>query len=300
MKTPFTFIRSGAVVALILACTLSCHKDNNAGNTGTQTTDDQTAVALEASATSTESLFDDAFDLALQNAPQASTNPTSTGLTTNSLTTDAVNPDCTTVTLSPSDAVTYPKTITVDYGTAGCVNSNITRKGKVVILLSGPIRTAGTTAAITFQNYSVNGYGISGSYNLTAAAGTGGGVNYTVAVANGLISVPGGATFTYTSNETFTQTAGMATTDISDDTYSISGNFNYSGAGVSTAATITTPLVRPNSCAFITSGVIAFTYNSISGKIDFGTGSCDNGATISAGSINSTVTFTGRLNHSNS
>jgi hypothetical protein len=294
MKTPLTYIRPGAIIAGILLCTLSCSKVGSP-TVSTQTNNELVAISLESSATTTQSFFNDAFDLVMQNGVGTTAPTSQSGHTTNSLETNTVSPDCTTITASSTDPTVFPKTITVNYG-GGCVNNGITRQGKIIISLGGPVTTPGSVIGVTFQGYAVNGIGISGTYNITPVAGTGGGTNFTISVINGTITSTAGTTFTYNCSETFTQTAGMSTAAIADDTYSISGTFSYAGAGASLAATITTPLVRPNDCAYITSGVIGFTYNSITGTLDYGAGTCDASATLKAGATTETIATVSRLN----
>jgi len=235
-------------------------------NSSTQTADESTTVSLASSSTGAESLYDDAFDVVAQSSEQSDVSTSSTsGLTVNS-TNLAVNSytevACATVTLAPSDPSVFPKTMTIDYG-AGCTSINgITRKGKLTVTLTGKVRSAGTIISVAFDNYSVNGYTLTGTYSLTPVIVSGGGVNYNVTVTNGSITSPSGAVYTYSGTETFTQTGGIGTSTVTDDIYAITGNFSYSGSGNdnSITGTVTTPLVRSADCPNITSGIIAFTY----------------------------------------
>src|ERR1700710_985680 len=120
MKTPLNFIRSGAVVAAILICTFACKKDNSSS---TSTTDDQTTATLAAGATSSESIYDDTFDVVTQSSEEAGVSTKSAVTATGGMS-RAVNQSlasyvavaCATVTLSPADTTTFPKTMTIDYG----------------------------------------------------------------------------------------------------------------------------------------------------------------------------------------
>lgn len=48
------------------------------------------------------------------------------------------------------------KTLTIDFGTAGCLcNDGLTRKGKIISVFNGAYRTAGTTATTTPEDYYV-------------------------------------------------------------------------------------------------------------------------------------------------
>ena len=56
--------------------------------------------------------------------------------------------------------------MTLDYGT-GCTIGAITRKGKLIVNLSGRLRNAGTTVSTSFENYFVNGYKLEGTFTIT-------------------------------------------------------------------------------------------------------------------------------------
>jgi hypothetical protein len=52
------------------------------------------------------------------------------------------------VTVSPADTLTYPKKVTVDFGS----DTTKTYTGKMIIMMSGDMRTAGSNCAITYSN----------------------------------------------------------------------------------------------------------------------------------------------------
>ena len=194
---------------------------------------------------------------------------------------------CANYTISDSVHGHYPKTLTLDFGT-GCTSiDGILRTGKLIYTFSGPLFTPGTTVSVSFNQYTVNGYGIQGTYAITNNS-TQSGISFTTLVTNGILTCPDATNFHYSHNKTYTQTAGASTPfDISDDVYAISGNSAFSSSdGSSLVLNVTTPLVRNFTCLNITQGVVAFVYNQgISGTIDFGDGTCDNSATLKVGNI---------------
>jgi hypothetical protein len=296
MKNPLNFIHLGAVVAVMLVCAIACKKDSSST---TSTNDDQTTATLAAGATSSESIYDDTFDVVTQSSEQAGIStkalePSSGGMgraLNNQSLSSYVAVACATITLAPADTTTFPKTMTIDYGT-GCTSTNgITRKGKLIVTLTARLSTPGATISITFDSYSVNGYTITGTYAITPVAGTSGALNYTISVTNGSITIPSGAMYSYSATETYTQVAGIGTTTITDDTYNITGSITYSGGGLTVTGTIVTPLVRAEDCPNITQGTIDYVYNNVKGVLDFGSGTCDNVATVKVGPITNTVTL---------
>jgi hypothetical protein len=200
---------------------------------------------------------------------------------------------CANYTISDSVHGHYPKTLTLDFGT-GCTSiDGIVRTGKVIYTFSGPLFTAGTTVSVSFNQYTVNGYGIQGTYAISNNS-TQSGISFTTLVTNGIITYPDATNFHYSHNKTYTQTAGASTPfDISDDVYAVSGNSAFSSSdGSSLVLNVTTPLVRNFTCLNITQGVVAFVYNQgISGTIDFGDGTCDNTAELKVGNITRTISL---------
>ena len=291
MKTPSYFICTAIIMAALVLSTFSCKKDSSAS----QNSDDQTTIDLASSATGAESLYDDAFDVVAQTSEESNISTSSTpNLTINSTSLSAGSYTavaCAVVTLSPQDPSVFPKTMTIDYG-SGCTSANgITRKGKLTVTLTGKVRTAGTMITVNFENYSINGYGLTGTYALTPVIASGSGINYNITISNGSITTPSGTVYTYSGTETFNQTAGLGTATVLDDTYEITGGFSYSGNGSSITGTIATPLVRSVDCPDITSGTIDFLYKGVSGVLDFGAGTCDNVATVKVGPTTKTITL---------
>jgi hypothetical protein len=199
---------------------------------------------------------------------------------------------CATVILDNADPNTFPKTMTVDFG-AGCTSANgITRKGKLIVNLSGKIRTNGTVLTINFENYYVNGYKLEGTLSITNNS-TGGALSFTTQTTNGKLTYPDGTTiFTHTGTHTLSQTAGAGTITFTDDDYTLTGTgTTSSSAGNTLSTSISTALVKKASCKNIVSGLQNFTFNNISGTLNYGDGSCDNLATLTIGQFNQTVTL---------
>jgi hypothetical protein len=295
MKTKNLFIAS--IIAAMFSLNLnSCKKDNSTSSTST---DEQSAVTMSTSGTTSELMYDDAFDVVNQSSEQSSlsVNTSNGTAVTNAASIRTVQSGYTTIagatiTLLPADPSVFPKTMTIDFG-AGVTdaNGNI-RKGQMVVALTGKIRVAGSTISVTFNNYSVNSYQLTGTYAMTPVIAAGSGINYSIAVTGGSITFPNGQVSSYSGIETFTQVGGMSTASITDDTYNVTGNFSYSNtSGGAISGSITTPLVKSADCKDITSGTIAFLYKGLNGTLDFGSGTCDNIATVTVGATTKTITL---------
>lgn len=274
MKSKFSKTLSLSLTALTAAIVLfSCKKDKKE-----ETADNTEAVQLSIAQNTSETLYDDVFDVVLQDGQ--SNNVAGKG------------ESCATVTLNNTEPNTFPKVMTIDFGT-GCISSNnVTRKGKLIATLSGKIRTAGTVISVAFENYYVNGYKLEGSFSITNNSGNSG-LGFTTQTTNGKLIYPDGTTwFTHSGTHTLTQTAGAGTVTFTDDDFSLTGNgTTASSAGNSLSTNITTALIKKATCTNIVSGVQAFTYNSISGSLNYGDGSCDNLATLTVGLYNQSVTL---------
>jgi hypothetical protein len=275
MKQQLKAMKTFGSIAMAALLTLSaCKKENNDNNGDTDTT-----VALASSGSASQSIYDDAFDVITTEGEASNVN--------------GRVETCATVTLSPADTTTFPKTMTIDFG-SGCTSANgITRKGKIIATLSGKIRKSGTTTSVSFSNYYVNNYHVEGTYSITTNSGNGNGINYTTAVSGGKITWPDGNTwYNYSGTHTLAQTSGIGTATFTDDVYSWTGGFTTSSsAGKSLTVSITSPLTKSMSCKNIISGVQAFTYNVISGSINYGDGTCDNQATLTVGNKTQPITL---------
>lgn len=267
-----TLWRQAGLVCLALSITIiSCQKDKD------DTADRTKAVELATGSAASKAAYDDVIDVVLQDGE-------ANGLGGRSA-------SCATVTVTPSTPGVFPKTMTIDFG-SGCTGpGGVTRKGKIIAVFSNRIHIAGATVAISFDNYYVNNFKVEGNVTFTNNGGTG--LNFSRQVSNGKLTYPDGTTYyNYTGSHTLSQTAGAGTLTFVDDEFSITGNgTTTSSAGNSLAVTITTPLLKKNSCHNVSGGVEQFTYNTISGSLNFGDGTCDNQALVTIGSFTFPITL---------
>jgi hypothetical protein len=187
---------------------------------------------------------------------------------------------CAIVTVTPQ--VGFPKTIVIDFGT-GCTSPRgITRSGKINIVLSDSVRTPGSTAVMTFNNYYVSGYKKEGTITWTNTS-TPNTRSWQRKVENGKITAPNGNYWLHSGIRDVVQTAGMNTpNNLLDDVFSITGNHTVTNsAGRTRTITTLTPLQKKVMCDNIDMGTIKVQGPNHYAIIDFGNGTCDNLATIS-------------------
>jgi hypothetical protein len=298
----FRFIKTtGKLIALITIISMvSCKKDSatsNSANTNAATLSDSSTVADNSYA----DVLNNAFYGFADNSTVWSSSALHSGKTSTFSTehTEGVNSgnlSCAIYSLDDTVPGEYPKTLSLDFGT-GCTSvDGVLRTGKLTYVFSGPLLFPGTTASVTFTNYTVNGYGIQGTYNIANTSSDSTGISISTQVINGIITYPDATNYHYSHNRTYTMIAGSSTVfDISDDVYSVTGNSSFSNSeGSSIVWTIATasPLIKAVSCHYISKGIVNFVYNqSVNGSIDFGDGTCDNAATITVGSISEPITL---------
>ncbi len=200
---------------------------------------------------------------------------------------------CAEVSVSPSTPGVFPKTVTVNFGTTGCTGDNgFVRKGKIIYTISDKLIKTGSTLAISFDNYSVNGHKLEGMYTIKNT-GTLASIQFNTTLENGKITYPDGKWYTKTSNVTWVYAAGSFTpADLSDDVFNLSGSGTVTSSdGNTLSAESQDFLVRKYNCYNIVSGKLNLTYNSINGVLDYGNGECDNKAVLSIGNKNYDVTL---------
>jgi hypothetical protein len=185
---------------------------------------------------------------------------------------------CATVTITPASG--FPKTIVIDFGVS-CTHRNITRSGKINIVLTDSVRRPGSTATMTFTNYYVNGYKVEGTYIWTNTS-TPNVRSWRRVTQNGKITAPDARYWLHEGTRDVVQTAGVGTPQITDDVFSITGTHSVTNAANQTrTCTVLEALQKKNACANIDKGILKVQGPNHYATINFGDGTCDNLATIS-------------------
>ncbi len=249
------------LAAIILTTLNACKKDN------TGTTDP--AVETSVQALRSQQLITSSFGIALHGAEKAS------GLVSNS-----TEERCSAVTIFPADATTFPKTITVDFGT-GCTDSDGKFKtGKVVVTVD-KLWEANTEVSILYDNYTEDGAQLSGRFTLKNQSNANAGV-YTVTAENIKAADTQGFKLDYNAIQTFTQIGGHPTWwDWNDDVYEITGSIqSVLTNGETVDWTIQNPLTKANNCLWVSEGIGLLNINGLEVGVDYGAGTCDNKGTL--------------------
>lgn len=276
---------------------VSCQKESSQNNTTVVT--EEEAAELSDESTRAEASFDEAEEIAMTAAEEEG-NAGGFGLEGRVATQGrlylpafielrALIGNCATITVIPNDS-TYPKTVTIDFG-SGCVGADgKLRKGKLVLHFTGPIRRPGSVVTLTFGDYFVNEVKIEGT-KIFKNLGDPPVHKWSIEVVNGKVTFPGGRWFTYEGSKTVQQIAGMLTSIIRDDAYQITGRSKIVFRN-STTININTedPLIKKLNCRWISEGTLKIRINERVLKLDFGfpnNGNCDNKALLSWNNGNS-------------
>lgn len=207
----------------------------------------------------------------------------------------------------------WPKTLTIDFGTSGCVcYDGKTRKGKIIAKFNSlwNIHNVGDSISVSLQNFSVNDTIYKGDrYFWVSQYTMGSSMTVDYSVANAEIVFPDGKNATWQGTGNFAITGLSTPADYTDDTYSItitgSGtNTNGDTYTVSTPTTLLTQLNCVDNCVFV-SGVFSvvteviseyvagqFTYDISTEStlsLDFGGGTCDSQLNYTIGIVSKLV-----------
>jgi hypothetical protein len=206
---------------------------------------------------------------------------------------DLCNP---TITVDKPDLTSWPKVITLDFGTGGCTGKRgNTLKGVLQITLSGKYNTSGSYHQVKFVNFSVNNNVIKGSKKVTYGGQNEKSQDYWTIEVTDTITRENGAVTTWNSNRTRTRTGDNGTPNILfDDVYSISGTAsgkNAKGETYTMTVDTNTPLVIGGVCPYIKSGKVTYTSGIYNVTVDYGSGTCDPLATATVGAITVPITL---------
>jgi hypothetical protein len=193
---------------------------------------------------------------------------------------------CATTYITPFDTITWPKTVTIDFGETNCEGADGKyRRGVISALITGRYRDSLTVVTITPDNYFVNDYKVEGLKTVTNLGHiTGGLMTFGIDIQDGLITKPDGRQFLYESQRTRVWIEGESTAwpAVMDDVFELSGfadGTTYDS--VDFHVEITVPLRIERDCRWIISGALEITPEGLATRgLDYGTGDCDNKATL--------------------
>lgn len=201
---------------------------------------------------------------------------------------------CFTVTIAKNaDGAFYPRVWTVDYldGTCTLFSGN-TKKGKIHVSLSDFWKNEGSLKTVTFEDYYFNSNKMTGVKTiLNTGLNEKGNLTFAKTIAGASLTNPDGSSISWECKKQSELIGGGSTFLFADDVYSVTG----SGTGVNLdkknyTLTITSPLIYKNGCFYPVSGIVKI--DAVGGDvqtINYGTGACDNLATLTVGGVTSEI-----------
>jgi hypothetical protein len=214
---------------------------------------------------------------------------------------------CFTLTITHPNGTPFPAHVIVDFGTSGCTGPDgHVRKGKMIIDYTNRLIYPGAVATTTFDGFYVDNNKVEGTHtisNISIYSPPAAFIpTYQITVVNGKLTKPNGNYTEWNSTRTVTQIEGYLTLDFPrDDVFKIEGSANglvrTSTLAVRWESTITEPLIRRFTCRWIVKGRVRTVRMNLPagspwvGILDFGTGGCDNQATLTINGVAHQITL---------
>ncbi len=185
---------------------------------------------------------------------------------------------CATVTVSNS---TYPKVITIDYGTGCSEQRHHSISGKIIISISDSLNHAGAVKSITSEGLYIDSSEVVLNTSITNLGLDEDGNWIMLHVNYQQITLNDSMTITQTGTDTIKWISGFGTRDKTDDVYYKTGSGTISiNDALTYSRTITEALLYDRSCEYILSGTVELYKNGNTVVIDYGDGTCDQVATV--------------------
>ncbi len=189
---------------------------------------------------------------------------------------------------------TFPQTVTIDYGTSGCVGrGGRLRRGRITITYSDTLSNANAVKSMVFDNFYLDSVRIEGNRTWrNNGRNAQGQPSFTRTVTGARLTYPDGTSATWESTQNVTQTAGFNTAIRTDDEFSVSGAASgVNRRNVAFSTQTTSPIVRRNDCRWNVSGVRSLTRNGRTSTLDYGYGggNCDRQALFTAHNGNTRI-----------
>ncbi|WP_348797805.1 hypothetical protein [Flavobacterium adhaerens] len=282
MKTKISIIASLIAISFFFSCDSNDKNDSNSTNSAITNEQIATDSKIDAAIDDVTNIVDDQYTMRQSITSKSITKP------------KTMLPSCVTVAWTYADGVFNGS---IDFGTEGCTleNGNVL-KGKITLSFSGNFGTTEQNITYTFDNFYHNGKNIQGTKSITRS------VKATELLEEAhpvyeysidmTITFEDGSIYTRKGIRTKEQIEGFDTGEWIDNVYLVIGNETTAMPnGDSWSSTIETPLRYEMSCKkpFPVSGTIIKVKNDIETTVDFGTGECDNSATVTTSETTVTI-----------
>lgn len=184
----------------------------------------------------------------------------------------------------------FPLQVIIDFG-QGCEGKDgHVRRGKIIAEYTGRLIVPGKSASVIFDGFYIDSIQVEGTVSISNTS-----ANdirqFTYDVSGAKLTKPNGNFIAWKNHKVFSQKEGLNTPDFAlDDVFTIegysSGQLKKHDLLVTWQSEIESPLVKKFLCRWITEGKIKTTLGASSSNnqwtaaLDFGSGDCDNKATV--------------------
>lgn len=190
------------------------------------------------------------------------------------------------VTISPWNWTTWPKDITIDFGTTNVTGSDgVNRRGVIHAHMTGKYTDSNTVITVTLTNYYHNDNYVQGTQTIINRGHISAGhLVFNVVVNNATVTNTSGGVTTWNTNQNRVWFAGESTPIwVFDDVYKISGTASGTSTGGEPYTINTNSDLQVNiGCPWIVAGnftLIMTNYPNYPVVFDYGSGTCDYTAT---------------------
>jgi hypothetical protein len=282
MKTKIFFIASFIAIALFISCDNS---DNTADNMNPTSPTSQVAVdnKIDASIEDVSNIAEDQFSMK------------QSGTAKSSETVKSFLPACAVTTWTYVDG-TF--TGTIDFGTEGCTleNGNVL-KGKITLSFSGNFMTPEQTITYSFDQFYHNGNKIQGNKTIIRTLKS----TELLATVHPVFTCTVDMTITFEDGSVYTRTGNRIKEMVegydtkgnwSDNVFLVTGSETTAWPnGDTSSSTIKTALRYEMACKkpFPVSGSVSKVKNGVETLVDYGTGECDNLASVTIDGVTTTI-----------
>jgi hypothetical protein len=275
------------ITSLAVLSFSSCKKDSSGSV-------DQTSLNLSDDEAVASSVYEDVFNT----VDNATIILDQLGKSIEARSASVVTDSCPVITITHPASASWPKVVTVDYGTSCTgINDNF-RSGKINIEVTGPRLQLGSKRTVTFTDYYFNGIKVEGT-KVLENMGYNNNHNLVISVklTDGKLTLPDGKTIERTMDHQREWIAGLLTRNIWDDECLITGTASGKNIdGIAYTNTILTALHWTRACKFIVSGVVKIERDGKSPvEIDFGNGDCDAKAVVTKDGISKEILLRNKL-----
>ena len=277
------------VLGIILSLfTVSCSKNDSTDNSSMTKDEAQSSSKIDLASDDVSSIVEDQYN----NINSNSFSNKNGEMALSTCATITRNPNFGTP-LNDSDLVTK----TIDFGSGCTLSNNNVVSGKIIISFTYHPTAPSQTVNYSFDNFYHNSIKIEGNKSFTRTMTTGSNPHPIVVMQMDLTATINGQSHHRVGTRTREIIAGYDTpNDVTDNVYSITGNWTTTHPTGTVSSTITSPLQVKMSCMnlhkpLIVQGIITFTKNNHTATLDYGNGACDNTAIFTVNGNSYTITI---------